>query len=275
MEGHGSRRIFSRISRVRDYNARMEHAWPLFRTIRLGMHWTGIVFGLGAVQAMGYWTTDFLVVQARAFRPRTSRSAKMAPDHRFPFSRWRVTIDCDSPGVARSPRYLPMHLVSRRKAAYSPGQYSYKRGAPASCWPATAGPGLVGGLGITCLLESPDSWLAWRANVERLCHRLGRTTSIVHFLRKTARPDQHYVFHGTPGCTLIGLIVRPSETAYLAMGFCEHHGLRTGTVRLLHTRLCSARYWLRNALEARKSWPPGFLGACWRERFSLPSLCLR
>ena len=29
----------------------------------MGVHWIAIVFGLGAVQSMGYWTTDFLVVQ--------------------------------------------------------------------------------------------------------------------------------------------------------------------------------------------------------------------
>ena len=29
----------------------------------MGVHWTGIVFGLGGVIAFGYWTTDFLVVQ--------------------------------------------------------------------------------------------------------------------------------------------------------------------------------------------------------------------
>src|ERR1700757_4168109 len=44
----------------------------------MGVHWTGIVFGLGAVQAMGYWTTDFLVVQ-RILAAKDIRSAKMAP----------------------------------------------------------------------------------------------------------------------------------------------------------------------------------------------------
>src|SRR5213593_3902719 len=42
------------------------HMWSnlgRFQDNPMGMHWTGIVFGLGAVQAMGYWTTDFLVVQ--------------------------------------------------------------------------------------------------------------------------------------------------------------------------------------------------------------------
>ena len=44
----------------------------------MGIHWTGIVFGLGAVISMGYWTTDFLVVQ-RVLAAKDLRSAKMAP----------------------------------------------------------------------------------------------------------------------------------------------------------------------------------------------------
>ena len=44
----------------------------------MGIHWTGIVFGLGAVLSMGYWTTDFLVVQ-RVLAAKDIRSAKMAP----------------------------------------------------------------------------------------------------------------------------------------------------------------------------------------------------
>src|SRR6201997_4611718 len=49
-----------------------------FKDNPMGIHWTGIVFGLGAVQAMGYWTTDFLVVQ-RVLSAKDVRSAKMAP----------------------------------------------------------------------------------------------------------------------------------------------------------------------------------------------------
>ena len=44
----------------------------------MGIHWTGIVFGLGAVLSMGYWTTDFLVVQ-RVLTAKDLRAAKMAP----------------------------------------------------------------------------------------------------------------------------------------------------------------------------------------------------
>src|ERR1700676_2483893 len=42
------------------------HLWSglgHFSTNPMGIHWTGIVFGLGAIISMGYWTTDFLVVQ--------------------------------------------------------------------------------------------------------------------------------------------------------------------------------------------------------------------
>src|ERR1700756_1415067 len=57
------------------------HAWSTlghFENNPMGMHWTGIVFGLGAVISMGYWTTDFLVVQ-RVLAAKDLRSAKMAP----------------------------------------------------------------------------------------------------------------------------------------------------------------------------------------------------
>src|SRR6201998_365586 len=42
------------------------HLWSTlgkFNDNPMGIHWTGIVFGLGAIISMGYWTTDFLVVQ--------------------------------------------------------------------------------------------------------------------------------------------------------------------------------------------------------------------
>src|SRR5260370_4047753 len=44
----------------------------------MGIHWTGIVFGLGAILSFGYWTTDFLVVQ-RILAAKDIRSAEMAP----------------------------------------------------------------------------------------------------------------------------------------------------------------------------------------------------
>jgi hypothetical protein len=44
----------------------------------MGVHWTGIVFGLGFAISFGYWTTDFLVVQ-RVLAANNLRAARMAP----------------------------------------------------------------------------------------------------------------------------------------------------------------------------------------------------
>jgi len=52
----------------------------------MGIHWTGIVLGLGWVISFGYWNTDFLVVQ-RIFAAKDIRAAKMAPII-VPISRW-------------------------------------------------------------------------------------------------------------------------------------------------------------------------------------------
>jgi solute:Na+ symporter, SSS family len=57
------------------------HLWRTlgsFSANPMGVHWTGIVFGLGGAIACGYWTTDFLVVQ-RAMVAKNPRAAKMAP----------------------------------------------------------------------------------------------------------------------------------------------------------------------------------------------------
>src|SRR6202165_5923079 len=47
-------------------SAEYTHLWSTlgsFRDNPMGIHWTGIVFGLGMVISFGYWTTDFLVWQ--------------------------------------------------------------------------------------------------------------------------------------------------------------------------------------------------------------------
>ncbi len=57
------------------------HLWSTlgsFKDNPMGIHWTGIVFGLGFVISFGYWTTDFLVVQ-RVLSAKDLRAAKMAP----------------------------------------------------------------------------------------------------------------------------------------------------------------------------------------------------
>ncbi len=68
-----------------DHRSRMgsdyTHLWSTtgsFAANPMGVHWTGIVFGLGWVISFGYWTTDFLVVQ-RVLSANSLRSARMAP----------------------------------------------------------------------------------------------------------------------------------------------------------------------------------------------------
>jgi len=57
------------------------HLWRdtgSFAANPMGVHWTGIVFGLGFAISFGYWTTDFLVVQ-RVLTAHNLRAARMAP----------------------------------------------------------------------------------------------------------------------------------------------------------------------------------------------------
>jgi SSS family solute:Na+ symporter len=49
-----------------------------FASNPMGVHWTGIVLGVGFVISFGYWTTDFLVVQ-RVLAAHNLRAARMAP----------------------------------------------------------------------------------------------------------------------------------------------------------------------------------------------------
>jgi len=57
------------------------HLWRdtgSFAANPMGVHWTGIVFGLGFVISFGYWTTDFLVLQ-RVLAAHNLRAARLAP----------------------------------------------------------------------------------------------------------------------------------------------------------------------------------------------------
>src|ERR1035437_3837469 len=80
MEAGGWHKMVAKIAsnyRGQDY----VHLWRdtgHFNANPMGVHWTGIVFGLGFVISFGYWTTDFLVVQ-RVLAAHNLRAARMAP----------------------------------------------------------------------------------------------------------------------------------------------------------------------------------------------------
>src|SRR5437868_5877765 len=187
------------------------HLWaPLhsFSSNPMGIHWTGIVFGLGAVQAMGYWTTDFLVVQ-RVLSAKDVRSAKMAPIIGS-FFKMAVPLIVIVPGLLGR-AVLPMHLVPASQAVA--GQFKYDDVLPLML-ARYCGPGLLG-LGITALVAGFMAGMA--GNVSAFAtvwtYDLYRP-----FIRKDA-PDQHYVSMGR-WCTLIGVFISIG-TAYLAMGFAS------------------------------------------------------
>ncbi|HEY4054293.1 MAG TPA: sodium:solute symporter family protein [Terriglobales bacterium] len=187
------------------------HLWAptgSFANNPMGINWIGIVFGLGAVQSMGYWTTDFLVVQ-RVLSAKDIRSAKMAPIIGSYF-KMAVPLIVILPGLLGL-AVLPMHLFPA--SGLQPGQHSYNEVLPLML-ARYCGPGLLG-LGITALVAGFMAGMA--GNVSAFATVW--TYDIYRpFIRKNA-PDKHYVSMGR-WCTLIGLVISIG-TAYLVMGFAS------------------------------------------------------
>src|SRR5579871_1932150 len=95
------------------------HLWAglgSFSDNPMGINWFGIVFGLGAVISMGYWTTDFLVVQ-RILSAKDIRSAEMAPIIGAGF-KMLVPLIVILPGLLGL-AVLPMKLTGEAQAAAS------------------------------------------------------------------------------------------------------------------------------------------------------------
>jgi len=190
------------------------HLWNTvghFADNPMGVHWTGIVFGLGFVISFGYWTTDFLVVQ-RVLSAHNLRAAKMAPVIGAAF-KMAVPFIVILPGllalaVLKNPDGSVMHLVPESIAA-STGQHSYNEVLPLMLI-RYCGPGLLG-LGITALLAGFMSGMA--GNVSAFS-TVWTYDIYGAFINKKAS-DKHYVAMGR-WSTVIGMLVSIG-TAYLVM----------------------------------------------------------
>jgi SSS family solute:Na+ symporter len=190
------------------------HLWNTvghFSDNPMGVHWTGIVFGLGFVISFGYWTTDFLVVQ-RVLSAHNLRAAKMAPVIGAAF-KMAVPFIVILPGllalaVLKNPDGSMMHLVPESVAA-STGQHSYNEVLPLMLI-RYCGPGLLG-LGITALLAGFMSGMA--GNVSAFS-TVWTYDIYGAFINKKAS-DKHYVAMGR-WSTVIGMLVSIG-TAYLVM----------------------------------------------------------
>jgi SSS family solute:Na+ symporter len=186
------------------------HLWSTlgsFSDNPMGIHWVGIVFGLGAIISFGYWTTDFLVVQ-RVLSAKDIRSAKMAPVIGAGF-KMLVPFIVILPGLLGL-AVLPERLMGEGQAIAT-GGHSYNEVLPLML-ARYCGPGLLG-LGITALIAGFMSGMA--GNVSAFATVW--TYDIYRpFFRKSA-PDEHYVSVGR-WCTILGVLVSIGA-AYLVMQF--------------------------------------------------------
>ena len=192
-------------------SAQYVHLWSglgSFTTNPMGIHWTGIVFGLGAIISMGYWTTDFLVVQ-RVLTAKDLRSAEIAPIIGAGF-KMLVPFIVILPGLLGL-AVLPMKLTA--ESAVTAGGHSYNDVLPLML-ARYCGPGLLG-LGITALIAGFMSGMAGNVSAFTTVW----TYDIYRALIKKDAPDHHYVNMGR-WTTIIGVLISVG-TAYLVMQFAS------------------------------------------------------
>ncbi len=186
------------------------HLWSTlgsFKDNPMGIHWTGIVLGLGWVISFGYWTTDFLVVQ-RVLTAKDLRSAKMAPVIGAGF-KMMVPFIVILPGLLGL-ALLPQKLTGEAAAVASHG-HSYNEVLPLML-ARYFGSGLLG-LGITALIAGFMSGMAGNVTAFSTVW----TYDIYRALIRKKAPDAHYVSMGR-WCTILGVLVSIG-TAYLVMQF--------------------------------------------------------
>ena len=175
----------------------------------MGIHWTGIVFGLAVVISMGYWTTDFLVVQ-RILAAKDIRSAEMAPIIGAGF-KMLVPVIVILPGLLGL-AVLPEKLVPESVAAVT-GAHSYNDVLPLML-ARYCGPGLLG-LGVTALIAGFMSGMAGNVSAFTTVW----TYDIYRPFFNSKASDHHYVNMGR-WTTVIGVLISVG-TAYLVMQFAS------------------------------------------------------
>ena len=185
------------------------HLWSTMGTFSgnpMGIHWTGIVFGLGWVISFGYWTTDFLVVQ-RVMSAKDLRSAKLAPIIGAAFKMF-VPFIVILPGLLGL-AVLPQLLVPETQRAA--GLYTYNDVLPLML-ARYLGPGLLG-LGVTALIAGFMSGMAGNVTAFSTVW----TYDIYKAFRKKEVSDEHLVRVGR-WATIIGVLISIGA-AYFAMQF--------------------------------------------------------
>jgi solute:Na+ symporter, SSS family len=182
------------------------HLWTTlghFKDNPMGVHWTGIVFGLGFVVSFGYWTTDFLVVQ-RVLSANNLRAAKMAPVIGAAF-KMAVPFIVIVPGLLALGIQDPVthqqvfHLVPGDVARQT-GQHAYDQVLPLMLI-RYCGPGLLG-LGITALVAGFMSGMAGNVSAFSTVW----TYDIYGAFMNKKASDKHYVAMGR-WSTVVGMLI--------------------------------------------------------------------
>ena len=180
------------------------HLWSTLGTFKgnpMGVHWTGIFFGLGAIVSFGYWTTDFLVVQ-RVLSANNLRAAKMAPVIGAAF-KMAVPLIVIVPGLLAlglTHNGVPVYHLVAGDVALKTGQHAYDQVLPLMLI-RYCGPGLLG-LGITALVAGFMSGMA--GNVSAFSTVWTYDLYGAYINKKAS--DKHYVAMGRAS-TVVGMLI--------------------------------------------------------------------
>ena len=177
----------------------------------MGMHWTGMVFGLGIAVSFGYWCTDFLQVQ----RVMAAKSLRSAQNGTVIGAVLKMLV----PIIVTIPGLLGLAVLTQKtgitlvpeSVAQATGGHSYNEVLPLMM-ARYLGPGLLG-LGITAMIAGFMSGMA--GNVSAFATVW--TYDVYRPLINKNASDAHYVSMGR-WCSLIGVFIA-ILTAYAAKFF--------------------------------------------------------
>jgi solute:Na+ symporter, SSS family len=177
----------------------------------MGMHWTGMVFGLGLAVSFGYWCTDFLQVQ----RVMAAKSLRAAQNGTIIGAFLKMLV----PLIVTIPGLLGLAVLTQKagitlvpeSVAQATGGHSYNEVLPLMM-ARYLGPGLLG-LGITAMIAGFMSGMA--GNVSAFATVW--TYDVYRPLIKKNASDEHYVSMGR-WSSIIGVFAA-ILTAYAAKYF--------------------------------------------------------
>ncbi|MCL5096926.1 MAG: sodium/solute symporter [Candidatus Omnitrophica bacterium] len=177
----------------------------------MGMHWTGMVFGLGLAVSFGYWCTDFLQVQ----RVMAAKSLRSAQNGTIIGAVLKMCV----PLIVTLPGLLGLAILTQKAGitlmpeyqAQATGGHSYNQVLPL-LMARYLGPGLLG-LGVSAMIAGFMSGMA--GNVSAFATVW--TYDVYRPLINKKASDAHYVSMGR-WCSIIGVLIA-IVTAYGAMLF--------------------------------------------------------